>query len=177
MRGRKPKPTAIRKAEGNPGKRAFNPHEPLPPGGKPSCPPHLSTVAKTEWKRICGILYDMGVITQIDRAVLAGYCQAYARWVEAERKLKEGPTLIKTPSGYVQQSPWLGISHKNQELMGRYMAELGLTPASRSKIAIDTRDASREPLQVQIVRFVVDPAEDDAQRLIENPSGRDADDL
>jgi P27 family predicted phage terminase small subunit len=92
MRGRKPKPTVIRKAGGDPGKRAFNPHEPRPLGGKPSCPPHLSTVAKTEWKRICGILYDMGVITQIDRAVLAGYCQAYARWAEAERKLKEGPT-------------------------------------------------------------------------------------
>ena len=42
--------------------------------------------------------------------------------------------LFKTPSGYVQQSPWLGIVNKQLELMGRYMVELGLTPASRSRV-------------------------------------------
>ena len=41
-------------------------------------------------------------------------------------ELSETPTLYKTPSGYVQQSPWLGIVHKQLELMGRYMVELGL---------------------------------------------------
>ncbi len=113
----------------------------------------IASRSASPWKRIAGVLYDMGVITKIDRAVLAGYCQAYGRWVEAERKLREGPTLIKTPSGYVQQSPWLGISHKNQELMGRYMAELGLTPASRSRIAVENHVAASEPLQVNIIRF------------------------
>lgn len=76
----------------------------------------------------------MRVITIVDRAVLAAYCQAYGRWVEAEQKLKETPLLIKTPSGYVQQSPWLNVANRQMELMGRYMAEIGLTPASRSRI-------------------------------------------
>ena len=57
------------------------------------------------------------------------------RWVEAERKLQETPTIFKTPSGYVQQSPWLGIANKQLELMGRYMTELGMTPAARSRVA------------------------------------------
>ena len=39
-----------------------------------------------------------------------------------------------TPSGYVQQSPWLAIANKQLELMGRYMTELGMTPASRSRV-------------------------------------------
>ena len=43
--------------------------------------------------------------------------------------------MLKTPSGYVQQSPWLSVSNKQLELMGRYMAELGITPASRSRVA------------------------------------------
>ena len=81
----------------------------------------------------------MGVLTTIDRAALAAYCQSYARWVEAEQKLKETPALLKTPSGYVQQSPWLGIANKQLELMGRYMTELGMTPASRSRVARTTR--------------------------------------
>ena len=78
-------------------------------------------------------------MTVIDRAVLAAYCQAYGRWVEAEDKLRETPMLFKTPSGYVQQSPWLGIINKQLELMGRYMNELGMTPASRSRVTPDPR--------------------------------------
>ena len=45
----------------------------------------------------------------------------------------ETPPLVKTPSGYVQQSPWLAIANKQLELMGRYMTELGMTPAARSR--------------------------------------------
>ncbi|WP_347312023.1 phage terminase small subunit P27 family [Defluviimonas sp. SAOS-178_SWC] len=77
----------------------------------------------------------MGVVTLVDRAALAAYCQAYGRWAEAEERLKETPVMLKTPSGYVQQSPWLSVANKQLELMGRYMAELGITPASRSRIA------------------------------------------
>ena len=79
-----------------------------------------------------------GVLTLIDRAALAAYCQAYGRWVEAEERLRETPMLFKTPSGYVQQSPWLGIANKQLELMGRYMTELGMTPASRSRVVVET---------------------------------------
>ena len=78
----------------------------------------------------------MGVLTPIDRAALAAYCQSYAKWVEAENKLKETPALLKTPSGYVQQSPWIAISNKQLELMGRSMTDLGMTPASRSRVGV-----------------------------------------
>ncbi len=54
----------------------------------------------------------MGVLTTVDRAALAAYCQAYGRWVEAEEKLKETPTMFRTPGGYVQQSPWLAVANK-----------------------------------------------------------------
>ena len=47
--------------------------------------------------------------------------------------------LLKTPSGYIQQSPWVAITNKQLELMGRYMAELGMTPASRSRVVQDPR--------------------------------------
>jgi hypothetical protein len=43
----------------------------------------------------------LGVISRLDRAALAGYCQAYARWVDAERKLQETPAILKMPSGYI----------------------------------------------------------------------------
>jgi P27 family predicted phage terminase small subunit len=151
MRGRKPLPTAVRRGNGNPGKRGYNHAEPVPPEGLPDCPPHLSPVARAEWDRIAQALYDMGVLTLVDRAALAAYCQAYGLWVEAEEKLKETPVMLKTPSGYVQQSPWLSVSNKQLELMGRYMAELGITPASRARVASVLPPEQQLPTLIKVI--------------------------
>lgn len=134
MRGRKPKPTALKIAEGNPGKRRINGAEPKPPASLPDPPPHLSVAALEEWHRIAGALNQIGLLTQADRSTMAAYCQCYARWVEAEEKLATTPAILRLPSGYIQQSPWLTISNKQLELMAKYMAEIGLTPASRSRL-------------------------------------------
>ena len=139
-RGRKPKPTAVKLAEGNPGKRRINGQEPKPAGSMPDCPEHLSVEAKAEWNRIAVNLNRIGLLTQVDRTTMAAYCQCYGRWVEAEQKLAETPAILRLPSGYIQQSPWLTISNKQLELMAKYMAELGLTPASRSRLAIQVHD-------------------------------------
>jgi P27 family predicted phage terminase small subunit len=131
MRGRKPKPSHLRVLDGTGAAGRGNVRA---EGKMPTCPAHLSPSAKAEWKRLSQMLYRLGVITMLDRAVLAGYCQAYGRWVEAERKLKETPALLKMPSGYVQQNPWLTISNKQLELMHKYMCELGLSPVARTRV-------------------------------------------
>jgi P27 family predicted phage terminase small subunit len=163
MSGPPKKPTAWRRMEGNRGKKAWNRAEPIPPEGVPDCPEHLSEEARAEWHRLVDTLVGMGVITIVDRAVLAAYCQAYGRWVEAEQKLRETPVLFKTPSGYVQQSPWLNIANRQMELMGRYMAEIGLTPASRSRIVATVNP---EPLDIVTkVEFVTVYTDDDGRRV------------
>jgi P27 family predicted phage terminase small subunit len=101
----------------------------------PTCPAHLSPTGKAEWKRLAHEMHRLGIISQLDRAALAAYCQAYGRWVEAERKLQETPTLIKLPSGYIQLSPCLAICNKAQELMHKYMSDLGLSPVSRARVS------------------------------------------
>ena len=113
----------------------------------------MGSAALEEWDRLASVLHDMGVVTLVDRAALAAYCQCYGRWVEAEEKLAATPMLLKTATGYVQQSPWLSIANKQLELMGRYMAELGLTPASRSRITIANPGDPREPIDK--VEFVI----------------------
>ncbi len=161
IRGQKPTPTAIRRARGNRGKRAWNHAEPIPPDAQPRCPGHLSPVAQKEWRRLANGLHKMGVLTTVDRAALAAYCQAYGHWVEAEEKLKDTPTLYKTPSGYVQQSPWLGIANKQLELMGRFMVELGMTPAARSRVAVaDMGDAMPREIKIEFVSAKREPEAD-----------------
>jgi P27 family predicted phage terminase small subunit len=141
IRGRKPRPVA----------RGGD--VPVVGDALPRCPPHLSPAAQREWRRLATPLHGIGVLTLADRAALAAYCQAWGRWVEAEEKLKDTPPLLKTPSGYVQQSPWLTIANKQLELMARYMSELGLTPASRSRLSVPAGQGTDHPDSIE-VRFV-----------------------
>ena len=99
MRGRKPKPTRLKVIEGSAGKRRSSSTNRSPRLAIPTCPAHLSPSAKAEWKRLAREMHTLGIVTNLDRSALAGYCQAYGRWVEAEKKLKETPLLIKLPSG------------------------------------------------------------------------------
>jgi P27 family predicted phage terminase small subunit len=134
MRGRKPTPTHLKLLHGNPGKRGVSPSEPTAQRRPPTCPSHLCPPAKAEWKRLATQLTVLRILSELDRAALAAYCQAYGRWVEAERKLQETPMLLKLPSGYVQQNPWLTIANKQLELMHKYLTEFGLSPVARSRV-------------------------------------------
>jgi P27 family predicted phage terminase small subunit len=79
-------------------------------------------------------LQQMGLFTVVDRAVLAGYCQAWARWKEAEEMLSKGGSIFKSPKGHVQQLPHVSIARYNLMLMKALAAEFGFSPSSRSQI-------------------------------------------
>lgn len=136
-------------------------YAPEPPDALPRCPSHLSDVARKEWRRLATPLHRMGVLAVTDRAALAAYCQAWARWVEAEEQLQKGPQLIKMPSGYVQQSPWMSIANKQLEVMGRFMAELGLTPSARARLQIP--GVGTDP--VTTIEFVTVYTDDDGKTV------------
>ena len=58
----------------------------------------------------------MGVLTMVDLTAFAGYCQAYARWREAEEFITQHGSIFKTPSGYVQQVPQVSIAQQNLKI-------------------------------------------------------------
>ena len=76
-RGRKPKPTAMKELEGNPGKHPLNTNEPKPTKKAPACPKWLEPEAKKEWRRLAKQMEAIGILTEVDMAAFAGYCQAY----------------------------------------------------------------------------------------------------
>ena len=134
VRGRKPKPTALKALEGNPGRRPLNEKEPTPPKIDIKCPTWLLPEAKKEWKRLAPSLEAMGVLTMADMTAFSGYCQAYARWKEAEEFITQHGSIFQTPSGYVQQVPQVSIAQQNLKIMQSFCTEFGLTPACRARI-------------------------------------------
>ena len=150
MRGRKPKPTAQKKLDGNPGKRALNANEPQPERKAPPCPDHLGEAAKAEWARLAPALEGVGLMSAIDGDALALYCAAYERWVEAEKQLRQTGVIVKSPSGYPIQNPYLAISKAAAAQMQKLLVEFGMTPSSRSRI---TTEAPAEDELGDFLRF------------------------
>lgn len=138
MRGRKPKPSALKELAGNPGKRALNKKEPRPDIAIPLCPNHLTGMARQEWNRVTKELQMMGVIANIDRAVLAAYCTAYKDYVKAENKLKTEGEVVFTDNGNPIQNPWVGIKNRAIEKMVKIGAEFGMTPSSRVRLEVES---------------------------------------
>jgi P27 family predicted phage terminase small subunit len=134
MRGRKPTPTRLKVLTGNPGKRPLNAMELNPQPAVPDCPPELGPLARREWDRLVGELAPLRLLTHLDRAALAAYCGAYALWAEATEAIQKFGTMIKSPSGYPVQSPYLAVANRQTEIMMRIASEFGFTPVSRSRI-------------------------------------------
>lgn len=141
-----PKPLAIKILEGNPGKRPLNLNEPKPKKVKPECPDWLEDEAKKEWFRIVPELERLGLLTVVDVAALIGYCQSWARYVEAEKYLSENDTVFVTDKGYMGQVPQVAMAQKYLKLCQSFMIQFGLTPSSRTRINSSPEDEDEDPM-------------------------------
>jgi P27 family predicted phage terminase small subunit len=85
-------------------------------------------------------LSKLNLITKLDRGALATYCGAYGMWAEAMEQIQKYGTMVKSPTGFPIQSPYLSIANRQAEIMMRIASEFGFTPASRSRISAPPSD-------------------------------------
>ena len=139
-RGRPKEPTALKVLKGNPGKRPIN-DEVKPMPLVPKCPSWIHGYAKEEWYLLSDKLERLGLFTEIDGVAFTAYCQAYARWREAEEFLEKfshdaegnfNGFMFKTPQGYLQQLPQVSIAQTYAKLMSVYLSKFGLSPSDRA---------------------------------------------
>lgn len=146
--GRPTKPTAIKRLEGNPGKRPLNDLEPIPPGALPSVPEYFKKYEKQAWERMSSVLFHMKLLTVADRDMMEAYCISYATWRECNEDLKKnGNTLqIFHPNGelkYEQQRPQVAMANKALDQMTKIATQFGMTPASRSRLMVLPQDKDK----------------------------------
>ena len=136
-KGRPPKPTALKVFEGNRGRQTLNQNEPKPTKGVPSCPTWLKGEAKREWNRVTKELHRIGVLTQIDRAIAAAYCQAWADFVWAVAELSENGRIITGgKNDYVMPHPAVAIKRQAGKELQEFGNLLGLNPSARSRLHV-----------------------------------------
>lgn len=144
MKGRKPKPTALKLLRGEKNKDRINLKEPKPPPVKPSCPQALGKEARKEWRRSAKMLERMGCLKQADKAVFAAYCTAWGIFVKANEKVEQFGPLIVTKNKNIIQNPALSVMNRAMQDMVKYGVELGMTPSSRSRIHVSTKTEKDE---------------------------------
>lgn len=135
-RGPKPKPTALKLIEGNPGKRPLNTAEPQISGGTPLCPEHLPESARQLWQTIMAST-PPGMIAVTDAPLLADYCVAWAIHREATEALRKSRNLLGE-SLLVEgaPSPYLKIINDQAKIMASLASHLGLSPAARGGLKL-----------------------------------------
>lgn len=158
----RPKPTETKLAEGNRGHRPIENDDFQPERIMPEMPKGLSRAGKREWSFISRVLFDKGVLTEVDRQALAGYCEAFGQAEEALRGIKKYGQVIGIPllvretgepvldrAGFpivskLEKNPSVGIYIEMAKLMKSFLIEFGLTPASRSKIKLPAKTKEDE---------------------------------
>jgi P27 family predicted phage terminase small subunit len=137
MPGPAAKPTRLQKLAGNPGKRALKREGAQPEILLGYAPKHLPEEGRAEWNRIAGELRRLGLLTVVDRGMFAGYCQAWADYLEAEAELQRSGRVLVTEKGYQYQSPWIGIKKLALLQLYRFGSEFGFSPRSRRTLDME----------------------------------------
>lgn len=160
-RGPPPKPTKLKIVAGNPGRRPLNHREPKPKEGTPTMPAWMKGEARAEWQRIVPELRSMGLLTLVDRAALSAYCQAWAELVECTKVLQDEGRVVEEPvvgrdgahlGERVKAHPIVRMQRDAFARLKAFLAEFGLTPASRSSIKLPEPPPDNDPLQELLAR-------------------------
>ena len=138
--GRPRKPTAQLKIHGTYRKDRRYSAEPIPVVNIPSMPKYLKGEAATEWKRIAPLLAKMKCLTEWDRSLLAAYCFEWGVYVELCKKVKIKDLVITTINGNKIHNPLLSARNKALSNLKEIATEFGLSPSSRTRLAVDEKE-------------------------------------
>ncbi|SFM63881.1 phage terminase small subunit P27 family [Rugamonas rubra] len=134
-RGRKPKPTARKKAAGNPGKRAINNDEPdfgLVTNIDP--PEWIVGEARDMWMRVAPPLLMQKVLQVTDLHNVEAFCMAYGNWRASAAHIAENGIVVEGATGGPIKNPALTALAEAAKQMVTFGAMLGLDPASRQRL-------------------------------------------
>lgn len=153
--GNPAKPAALKILEGNRGRREIKEGPKFKPV-TPECPKWLSREARKEWQRLAPELERLGMLTEADKGDFAAYCQAYARWMQAEQAVdrygltfetrhiemaEDGNTFERIS---IRPRPEVLQAHRERMSMMRLGALFGFSPSDRGRMALNQTSDDEE---------------------------------
>lgn len=137
--GRRPKPTALKVLQGNPGKRPLNQAEPKPPSGEVVMPGELSQAGRVVWGRLSPIARAMGTLTTADVEAFKTLCELQAS-LDMAARMKDSPEFavvtVSDDGAVMAAHPVFSLELKYAPVIRPYYERFGLEPAGRSRIQL-----------------------------------------
>lgn len=140
------KPTAVKVAMGNPGKRATSRREPDPEYLADLAPPEwLSAVARVVWEQEAPKFRRARLLTEVDVMAFAALCQSAADYRRAVAKTGEDDVKAKfreDEEGNVvavgeHLNPWAMVKSMASKQMGMWLGKFGGTPQDRTRVELN----------------------------------------
>lgn len=143
MKGRKPKPTALKDLHGSEEPR--NPNEPMPEGDLSDVlgevPEHFDAEQAEIW-RYALKHSPPGLLKMVDRSALEIWVSAHSIHRKAMRAQNRYGMVIPAPNTKLPiQSPYLAIVNRQALICLKACELLGFTPASRPRINVGGMEA------------------------------------
>jgi P27 family predicted phage terminase small subunit len=141
MSGPPKKPARLKVIEGNRGKKPI-PAEPQFTIGTPIRPAGMPPVARNLWALLVAELDRLQLLSLVDGPALAGACVAYAQARWADRRIHDYQRALAGKKKGPKKGALLGLSIQNAvskkawTQFKSFCTEFGLTPASRSRLAV-----------------------------------------
>jgi phage terminase small subunit len=147
-RGPKSKPTEVKKMAGTlrPCRLPSGP-EPVASGAILGPPGHFSARQREIWQQTLADA-PRNLWRAADAGMVTGYVLGLSLWETAnieQQKIDAGnpsPLLVIGHNGVTMPSPYLRIIRLAAEMIGRFGAELGMSPSSRSSLSADELPAT-----------------------------------
>jgi P27 family predicted phage terminase small subunit len=139
--GPKPKPTVLHRLHGTlrTTRHRDRAREPVAAGALEELPDELDAEEQAEWRYAIEHA-PKGVLRHIDREMLTLWCKTKTRYRRAEaaqaavNAQTAMPDVVRTPSGMLVPSPYVGIMNKTALLLIRLAEQMGFTPVSRPRL-------------------------------------------
>lgn len=136
-RGPSPTPTKLKLLRGETRESRLNRKSPAPRGGGPAMPHGMSRAAQTVWRRQTRAMALTGVLTIVDADALRAYCDAVARYNQAERLYQKlGPLVPGARPGEQVKNPLHQVVRDNAALIRLFARELGFVPGAREGLTV-----------------------------------------
>jgi len=133
--GRPPKPTELKRKQGNPGKRpiASIASVTMLPQASTAVPEHLSDKSKSLWLKLRETAFW---ISNTDESNLVMLLEKLDRRDELVAKLQASDFVLYTDKGYAYANPLVGMISTIETEITKLFSLLGLTPTDRTRLGV-----------------------------------------
>lgn len=109
----------------------------------PRPPTWLCREAAAEWRRVVPGLQRLDLLKEEDRAALAAYCETWAIFVDATRRVRREGLTIEAKQGTLPH-PAVGIARQAGRELRAWAAHFGLTPSSEMALGKVSGDGEED---------------------------------